>query len=379
MTGGEARPASLLVALARSLIDARPGVTGTWVFLCALDDGRLWLAMADLRADLRADLLPDARDHTRISPRPEPEALLSAADGTARAALEDRMLVTDIAGVVLGPGLDTSLVAGLGVPVEVLHPRVVGSDPGFQPGRRIPPGALRALAAGTAALLAASLALPPVMAHLFPPPPPAATVEAMIEPGSFTEACISGQQGWWPRRIGWNQTEAGCALEMADGMADGMALSLPRTGSPPGRPLVIWRSYHPDKTRNRVLAEEAGDRMIADWPHHHARIGPALVLFQVVPLPLVAAPGDSIRPDGTTLSGLQRAWADQPDAVTRAGGDFIVTASGRLSDLLTRAAQVSELAPVRLIRKPGRGGELTLRAPRRITLSAPPVQKRETP
>lgn len=399
---------SLLLAMAAELTAIHvPGASGPWAFIAELpepdDVPTIMLAVADIAAPgEEGDGTGAGEGVSRyVTPRPGPESMFDDPDD-ALAALQELLDITDIAGLAVRwlPGRQTRrgrMIAGIAEIAETLELHDVGPEahatsdvdrdaassvrlPAFVPPRRVPIRLVGALAAGAGTLLAGVfVVLPMVEAALRPPPPPPPEmVSVQVAPGAFAAACTDVLDAWWPRITGWRVASAGCA--MAGHLPGEPELPQPSATERLGRPLAIWRHLVPEPGRNQVLARSAAEQMIASWPHEARLDAGRVTLWRTAILPLAradASAGGTSRPDPDAVRArLAALWADSPGAVSRPDegrvtGLFRIGTSGATPTdaLLSRAARVPGIAPVRLVRAADGTGELVLA----------PVSPREVP
>ncbi|MXX87976.1 MAG: hypothetical protein F4213_18870 [Boseongicola sp. SB0677_bin_26] len=386
---------SLLLAMAEGLARIAPEASGPWAFIAEIPDAGdvplLWMAVADIAAT------KDGGTAARVTPRPGPEGTFEDAD-EALAALEGHLSVTDVAGIAVcwtpvRPGMtpeDTfrgPVIQGLArtapdVPLHDVEP--AAGTPAFLPPGRVPVRLLGGLGIAGAAVTAVVLYVVPAVQALVegPAPLPPETVAVAIPPGAFAAACTGTLDAWWPRVTGWRAESAGCAL--SGHLPRAPALPEPQATERLGRSMAVWRHLAPEPGRNAVLARAAAEQMMGTWPHEARLDADGLTLWKTASVPLARAetagqgtpsPGpDAVR------SRLAALWADAPNAVTRGGGQdaggenlFTVRAPGSepAALVLSRAAAVQGIAPVRLVQSADGGTELVLApvTPRQVPLA----------
>ncbi|MXY15620.1 MAG: hypothetical protein F4Y57_01065 [Acidobacteria bacterium] len=381
---------SLLVALARGLADrSKPPGPGLWLLVAELpaSDGEPghWLGEIALVEGAEGD--PVA-----VQPVPAPEELHADREGFL-SAIADIASITALAGVAVGSSggkARTSLVKdvkaclskGHGAGTDRPAPPVVTVDAAQDPGpvfvrqKAVPRRAYVIGGVAAAAALAAAVVLPAVVKGLLsePAPPAPAMVAAVPEQGAFAVACTSALAEWWPRIVGWTAAERGCAL----------ADSLPPFGAPPpgdiagdlagnapALPFVAWVRLEPTPAANPVLAKHAARIVLSGWPHGRRESGEAMLLWQSATLTLQPLPeGDrpAVTDPERIVAALSALWAHRPGAVASGEDGIVVTAGGDASALLSRAARVEAVVPVRLVMAAKGPGRLTLkpRAPRLV-------------
>ena len=188
-------------------------------------------------------------------------------------------------------------------------------------------------------------------------------VSVRIEDGAFARACTTALDAWWPRRVGWQLDNAGCAL--AGHLPATPDLPVMEIPARPIQPMVIWQHLVPEAGRNTVLARDAAEQVVERWPHE-ARLDPdGLTLWKTAALPLVPVEGDETRErtPSLDLAGIQTRlaafWADTPGAVSRSdngASSFTIRTTRPPAAVFERAARVPGIAPVRLIQSGSTGG-----------------------
>ncbi|WP_419739500.1 hypothetical protein [Ruegeria sp.] len=382
-SGGDSASTSLLLALAAGLVHDLPEAAGTWIFLAGLPRAEgapeTLLAMADLSR--RSAEHEEGAITERVSPRAGPEALFDD-PGDLLAAIRNHLGTTEIGGIALcrAAGSDAAwrrLSEGLAaaapdIACHDVSPRAEGV-PVFSSPPRIPSKALGLAGLGGTALCAGIFILVPFVQSIFapPPPPPVPMADMRIEAGAFARICQAALAGWWPRSVGWELGNSGCALTS----------HLPATlGLPdPGRsdrlfePMLVWAQFTPAVDRNPVLARAAAAQVLRAWPGEAQLEGGRLILWRVEPLPVTEAGAAGVpapAPDQAARQ-LADAFAEAPGAVkTGETGVSVTPPSGTATgDLFARSAGVPRFDPVRFIRS-GKGEE---------TLYLAPVTTRQVP
>ena len=397
---------ALLLALATDALRQRSrGQTGpeTWLFVAVIgpdantapsvrNEPLIWTGLAELETADGGDLT--------ATPYPRSETLNGDSD-TALKALKEDLAVTAVAGIamsVIGGIRDTeasgsispaavareiTALCALAAPeATVLHvgPELAfrplpGASPYFVAPARLPLRKAGILAAAAVASVVVGFTVTPWIAKALraPAPPPPELVRVAPGPMAFGEACSAALADWWPRIVGWQRADAGCAL--AGHIPAGYGPVASASDSPRTVPMLIWLNLKRTESANPVLAKGAAARVLETWPHGQRTTAGSILLWQTRTLPLVgtaipasvaATNSASAAHSGVTVSAAARLaalWADTPDAVIADGTGFIVTASSGPQELFARAARVPGLTPVRLERPAKGRTTLVLRPP----------------
>ena len=400
---------SLLLQMAADLTTIFfPAASGAWAFIAELPEAdhppTLWMAVADIA------MPPEERDGPlaggdiarHVTPRPGPERTFEDPED-AIGALQALLELTPIAGIAvrwlpIHPGMtpaDThrgamiTAITACAATVEfhdvgpdVPHPPGFDRDaapalrlPVFAPPRQLPVRLIGAFGIGAGTLLAGFFVAAPIIEAAFRPEelPPPEMVSVQVAPGAFASACTATLDAWWPRVTGWRLDNTGCAL--AGRLPAEPALPEPQPSQSFGRPMAVWRHLVPESGRNPILARAAADQLISSWPHEARVDENGLTLWRATTLPMArtdtSGGAEAPSPDriGARLAAL---WADSPDAVSDLGrGLFRIGTSGApAEEVLSRAARVPGIAPVRLVQSEEGVGELVLApvVPREVPL-----------
>ena len=347
-----------------------------------------------------AELGPAGGGELTATPYPRSETLNGDPD-TALRALKEDLAVSRVAGIAVsvigGTGGTeasasispaalareiTALCAQAAPEATVLHvgPELAfrslpGASPYFAAPTRLPLRKAGILGAAAAATVVLGLTLTPWIAKALraPVPPPPELVRVAPGPMAFGAACSAALADWWPRIVGWQRGDAGCAL--AGHIPAGYGPVAPGADSPRTVPILIWLNLKRTENANPVLARGAAARVLESWPHGQRITPGTILLWQTRALPLVATaiPASAPATNSTPAAGSDAAvnaagrlaalWADTPDAVTADGTGFSVTASSGPQELFARAARVPGLTPVRLERPAKGRTTLVLRPP----------------
>ena len=403
--GAQTDGALLLALVADALRQRTPAQTApeTWLFVAVIGPDAntapsvgtgplIWTGLAELG--------PAGGGELTASPHPRSETLNGDPD-TALKALKEDLAVTPVAGIAMsvigGTGGTeasasispaalgreiTALCAQAAPEATFLHvgPELAfrslpGASPCFAAPARLPLRKAGILGAAITASVVFGLTLTPWIAKALRAPVPAPPELVRVAPGpmAFGEVCTAALADWWPRIVGWQRGDAGCAL--AGHIPAGYGPVAPGADSPRTVPILIWLNLKRTKSANPVLAKGAAARVLEGWPHGQRITPGTILLWQTRALPLVAtaipasAPVTNSTPaagSGAAVSAAARLaalWADTPDAVTADGTGFIVTASSGPQELFARAARVPGLTPVRLERPAKGRTTLVLRPP----------------
>ena len=382
-----AQAGSLLMALATGLLHNNPRASGTWVFVAntAGDEAAptFLLAIADLSPPDPDQV--NARVADRVVPRAGPEGIFASPEDVL-AAFRTHLLTTEVAGIATcwpaGPDANCAcILQGLASVAPDTPRHDVSPHPNnlpiFTAPPRVPARALGLATAGAAVLFAGIFIIVPAIQSLFEelPPPPVAMIDMVVDEGAFAKICLAALDAWWPRSVGWEISDRGCAL----------AAHLPATPvlPDPGRsdrliePMMIWAHFTAATDRNPVLARAAAEQIIETWPHEVRLDAKSLTLWHVESLPTIAAEPTRITEGrvaptpGYTRNRLAEAWAEAPDAVIVSEIGFTVTSPAGViaSEVFDRSARVSGLEPVSFVQSAsGRG-----------TLDLAPVATRQVP
>ena len=400
---------ALLLALAADALGQRSRAQTapeTWLFVAVIGPDAntapsvgtgplIWTGLAELGPGAGGDLT--------ATPHPGSEALNGDPD-TALRALKEDLAVTPVAGIAMSViggigGTEasgsispaalarkiTALCAQAAPDATVLHvgPELAfrplpGASPYFAAPARLPLGKAGILAAAITASVVLGFTVTPWIAKALraPEPPPPELVRVSPGPMAFGAACTAALADWWPRIVGWQRGDAGCALAGHIPAGYGpVAGTGPAADSPRTVPMLVWLNLKRTESANPVLAKGAASRVLESWPHGQRTSPGSILLWQTRALPLVgtaipaSAPATNSAPvagGGAAASAAARLaalWADTPDAVTADGTGFIVTASSGPQELFARAARVPGLTPVRLERPAKGRTTLVLRPP----------------
>ena len=347
---GAQNDGALLLALAADALGQRSRAQTapeTWLFVAvigpdvtaapSIGTGPLvWTGLAELGSASGGELT--------ATPYPRSETL-NGDPGTALKALKEDLAVIRVAGIAMsvigGTGGTeasvsisaaalareiTALCAQAAPEATVLH---VGPELAFRP----LPGASRYFAAParlplrkagilTAAITASvvcGLILTPWIAKALRAPVPAPPELVRVTPGpmAFGEACSAALADWWPRIVGWQRGDAGCAL--AGHIPAGYGPAAPGAESPRTVPILIWLNLRRTENANPVLAEGAAARVLESWPHGQRITPGTILLWQIRALALVA----------TAIP----ASAPATNSTPAAGSEAVVSAAARLAAL----------------------------------------------
>ena len=397
---------ALLLALAADALGQRSRAQTapeTWLFVAVISPDAnttpsvgtgpvIWTGLAELG--------PVGDGELTATPYPRSETLNGDPD-TALKALKEDLAVIRVAGIAMsviggteGREASASISAAalaheitalcaqaapeatvLYVGPELAFRPLAEASPYFATPARLPLRKAGILAAAITASVVFALTLTPWIAKALRAPVPPAPELVRVAPGpmAFGEACSAALADWWPRIVGWQRGDAGCAL--AGHIPAGYGSVALGADSPRTVPILIWLNLKLTENANPVLANGAAARVLESWPHGQRTIPGTILLWQTRALPLVATaiPASASGTNSTLAAGsdgavsaaarLAALWADTPDAVTADGTGFIVTASSDPQELFARAARVPGLTPVGLERPAKGRTTLVLRPP----------------